>query len=98
MAVFQYPGSPAGNPLVRLLLFSKIHSCFTGIVVIQRPAAILILLFTDEVNSVFKAGIFSIVQPDEGFDILQQVGDVENRETKFPPVTAWFLCPAGGIS
>ena len=59
---------------------------------------LVILLAADEPKGIGQARIFSKSQPDQRLDNLQDIGNVKNRETEFPPIWAGFGGGSGRIS
>jgi len=78
------------DPFVGLFLRAEVDPGLAGVVVFQWPAAVIILLPTDELHGIIQARVFAISQGDQALDNLQQVSDIEYRESKFPPVAAGF--------
>ena len=84
----QHPQRPQRDPLVGLLLLPKIHPGLTAVVILQRPAPLVVLFFADQRQGVRQPRVASITQTYQGFDDLQDVGYVKDRETELPPVPA----------
>ena len=91
----QYPQRPQGDPFVGLAEVPVAAPGLAGITVLQRPAALLVLFVADQLQRVAQAWVLPAAQPDQHLDVLQQVGDVEDREAELPPVAAGFGVLAG---
>lgn len=63
---FQHPQGAQRHPLARLALSAELIPCFAGVVVLQQPAPLIILLLANDCQCACQARILAKVEQRHG--------------------------------